>query len=76
MILEAALLRETRISISIAAITYKEIFPLLKNDVLWLGSTRPKEFIQRNGKIKKFGNITWFTNLDIKKRHEDFVFIK
>lgn len=58
------------------AITYKEIFPLLKNDVLWLGSTRPKEFIQRNGKIKKFGNITWFTNLDIKKRHEDFVFIK
>ena len=35
-----------------------------------------KEFIQRNGKIKKFGNITWFTNLDIKKRHEDFVFIK
>ena len=31
------------------AITYKEIFPLLKDDDVWLGSTHPKEFIQRDG---------------------------
>jgi len=26
--------------------------------------------------IKKFGNIGWFTNLDIKKRHEDLILYK
>lgn len=58
------------------AITYKEIFPLLKDDDIWLGSTHPKEFIQRDGTIKKFGNICWFTNLDIKKRHEELILVK
>ena len=58
------------------AITYKEIFPLLKNNDVWLGSTHPKEFIQRDGTIKKFGNICWFTNLDIKKRHEELILVK
>ena len=58
------------------AITYKEFFPLLKDDVVWLGSTHPKEFIQRNGTVKKFGNICWFTNLDIKKRHEELILVK
>ena len=58
------------------AITYKEIFPLLKDDDVWLGSTHPKEFIQRDGTIKKFGNICWFTNLDIKKRHEELILVK
>lgn len=58
------------------AITYKEFFPLLKDDKAWLGSTHPKEFIQRNGTVKKFGNICWFTNLDIKKRHEELILVK
>lgn len=58
------------------AITYKEIFPLLKDDDVWLGSTHPKEFIQRDGTTKKFGNICWFTNLDIKKRHEELILVK
>lgn len=58
------------------AITYKEFFPLLKDDDVWLGSTHPKEFIQRNGTVKKFGNICWFTNLDIKKRHEELILVK
>lgn len=58
------------------AITYKEFFPLLKDDKVWLGSTHPKEFIQRNGTVKKFGNICWFTNLDIKKRHEELILVK
>lgn len=58
------------------AITYKEFFPLLKGDDVWLGSTHPKEFIQRDGTVKKFGNICWFTNLDIKKRHEELILVK
>ncbi len=58
------------------AITYKEFFPLLKNDEVWPGVTHPKEFVQRNGEIKKFGNICWFTNLDIRKRHEELILVK
>lgn len=58
------------------AITYKEFFPLLKDDKVWLGSMHPKEFIQHNGTVKKFGNICWFTNLDIKKRHEELILVK
>jgi hypothetical protein len=51
------------------AITYKEIFPLIKENKLWLGVNSVKEFIQPNGEIKKFGNICWFTNLIHKKRN-------
>lgn len=58
------------------AITYKEIFPLIRDKKLWLGYNKVKEFIQRNGEIKKFGNIGWYTNLDIKKRHEEIVLVK
>lgn len=56
---------------SMNAIGYKEIFPLLKNNKSWLGYNWPKEFIQPDGTPKKFGNIIWFTNLDIVKRHEE-----
>ena len=52
------------------AITYKEIFPLLKENLVWLGYTHPKIFLQPDGSEKSFGNIQWYTNLDIKKRHE------
>lgn len=51
-------------------ITYKEIFPLLKENRVWLGYCSVKEFVQPDGSIKKFGNKLWFTNLDIQKRHE------
>ena len=52
------------------AITYKEIFPYLKDNQLWLGMNWVKEFIQPNGEIKKFGNICWFTNVENKKRNQ------
>ena len=52
------------------AITYKEIFPLIKGNKLWLGCTSPKEFVQPDGTTKKFGNICWFTNLPTEKREE------
>ena len=61
---------------SMNAITYKEIFPLLKDDQIWLGNTAPKQFIQPDGTTKNFGNILWFTNLDYPKRHEDLLLYK
>ena len=54
-------------------ITYKEIFPMLKNNEVWLGYSSVKEFVQPDGTIKKFGNKLWYTNLDIQKRHEKLI---
>lgn len=68
------------------AIAYKEIFPLIKNNQLWLGwkagdmafkvphyypprDTRYWED-ETGQKWRSLGNICWFTNLDIAKRHE------
>ena len=68
--------KDFRIIGNMNAITYKEVFPLIKENKMWLGYTRPKEFIEPNGNIKKFGNITWFTNLDIPKRHDDLILWK
>lgn len=67
------------------AITYKEVFPLLKDNQIWLGTTKPKEFIiydestvrsnretTKDGKrVAKFGNICWFTNVDHGLRHKE-----
>lgn len=76
---------------SMNAMTYKEIFPLLKNNEMWLGNKNgqmefelPDEaemkssaYISRNGKkVQKFGNISWYTNLDIAKRHEDVILFR
>lgn len=57
-------------------ITYKEVFPLIKDNKLWLGYTHPKEFVKPDGNFQKFGNISWFTNLEIKKRKEDLLLYK
>lgn len=71
------------------AVTYKEVFPLLKNNRIWLGyksgaqsfaipdSIERKNTYFLNGqKYAKFGNICWFTNLDIPKRHEELILVK
>ena len=72
------------------AITYKEIFHLMMQDQLWLGATAPKEFVvpfnsddRKNTYVRedgtiiaKFGNVCWFTNLDLKKRHEELILVK
>ena len=70
------------------AITYKEIFPLIKENKLWTGNNMVKIFrvpqvtnknceVLPNGDIiAKFGSICWFTNLDIKKRHEEIILYK
>ena len=54
---------------SMNAITYRDVFPLLQNNWVWPGYTHPKKFLQPDRSLKSFGNIMWFTNLDILKRH-------
>ena len=39
------------------AITYKETFKLIKDGKVYLGLTYPKEFVQPDKTIKKFGNF-------------------
>ena len=52
------------------AITYKEIFPYIKENKLWLGMNWVKDFVQPNGEIKKFGNICWYTNIPHNHRNK------
>lgn len=65
------------------AITYKEIFPLIKDNKIWLGHgfkgaaahfTSPYEDNATAGNHKKdmirVSGVYWFTNLDHSKRHE------
>lgn len=44
-----------------------EIFPLIKDNLIWTGYNKVKQFLQPDGTIKDFGNICWFTNLEINK---------
>jgi hypothetical protein len=72
------------------AITYKEIFKLIKDNKMWLGygfSGGAAHFINnhyedyatagehKEGMIRVSG-VVWFTNLEIKKRHEDLILYK
>ena len=67
------------------AITYKEVFPLIKNDEMWLGNgfhagnayfATPvaKEYAEgvynAETGLVKFRNVSWFTNIDHGKRHQ------
>ena len=59
------------------AITYKEFFPLLKDNEVWIGYESPSEFDTPNGLSKKVqGLCRWFTNLDVAKRHEKLILWK
>ena len=71
------------------AIHYREIFPLFKNNQIWLGygfRRNCAHFISRyqdtatdadhrDGMIRVSG-VTWFTNLEIDKRHEEIILYK
>ena len=61
---------------SMNALTYKEIFPLVKNNELWLGYNSVKEFLKPDGSTQQFGNILWYTNLPHKKRNEELILIE
>ena len=53
------------------AIQYKEIFPLLKDNKMWMGCASIKEFKKPCGEIQKFGNMTWYTNMEHKSRNDE-----
>ncbi len=69
------------------ALKYKEIFPLIMNNQLWLGNNSgdmsfqvPNSYEEcetrfwqdeTGQKWRSLGNICWYTNLDHKKRHRE-----
>jgi len=73
------------------AVTYKEIFSVIKENKVWMGYgfkngnayfrvPNPREFANgvydpKTGLVK-FRNVSWFTNLDFPKRHEDIILYK
>lgn len=71
------------------AITYKEIFPLIRDNKLWLGygfkrnmahfassyEDTATDLDHKKGMIRVSG-VQWYTNLDLLKRHEKFVAYK
>ena len=56
------------------AITYKEIFPYIKDNELWLGITNPDEYRLPNGEITQSvkGLCRWFTNIPHNRRNTEF----
>ena len=73
---------------SMNAITYKEIFPLIKGNEMWLGASRmgtkcfalpsnapakANQYEENGVRFQKFGNIAWFTNIEHGRRHEPLV---
>ena len=58
------------------AITYKEIFKLIKENKIWLWYWKVKEFKKPDNSTQKFGNVGWFTNLETTKRNEELILYK
>ncbi len=74
------------------AVTYREIFPLIRDNKIWLGNKAghfwfkvPAHYEEKGTDFKidetgqkwrRMGNICWFTNLDIAKRHEEMVLFR
>ncbi|MDD3772469.1 MAG: adenine-specific methyltransferase EcoRI family protein [Weeksellaceae bacterium] len=74
------------------AVTYKEIFQYFKDNRIWVGYKSgdmefkvPDHYEERETRFRQdetgqkwrsLGNICWFTNLDISKRHEDLILYK
>ena len=56
--------------------TYKEVFKLFQENKMWCGYNHVTNFIDNKGKEHKMGNVSWYTNLDIKKYHEEISFYK
>lgn len=59
------------------AVTYKEVFPLIKKNEIWLGVEPWGMTFDTPGGTEKFSRMTkWFTNLQHKKRNEELILIK
>ena len=56
------------------AITYANVFPLIKENRIWLGaSSSGMKFNTPTQGSKHLGTAVWFTNLDHKQRHQDLI---
>ena len=60
----------------IDVINYVDIAPLIINNKMWRGYNTVSSFMRPDGTVKKFGNVCWWTNLDVKKRHEEIILFK
>ena len=80
---------------NVNAITYKEFFPLLMKNKVWIGATIhsgdrafyvPDDYpldasscgidAQTGRKYIRVKGVRWFTNLDIRQRHEEVILVK
>lgn len=79
---------------NVNAITYKEVFPLIMENRLWLGASIhsgdrkfyvPDDYplnaagcgVDEDGRrFIRVKGVRWFTNLDLKQRHEDLILVK
>ena len=58
------------------ATSYKDVFELIRKNKIWVGqSPRGMNFKRPDGTVNSV-NASWFTNLDIDKRHEDLILYK
>jgi hypothetical protein len=57
---------------SINAVTYKEVFPLIKGGKMWAGRSfgSGMEFKIPSGGTQKLGNVAWYTNIMHGRRNE------
>ena len=79
---------------NVNAISYKEIFPLLKSNMMWIGASIhsgdrafyvPDDYpldaagcgVDENGrKYIRVKGVRWYTNLDMKQRHDEIILVK
>ena len=80
---------------NVNAITYKEFFPLLKGNKVWIGASIhsgdraffvPDDYPleasvcgideETGRKFIRVKGVRWYTNLDIKQRHEEMILVK
>lgn len=55
---------------SMNAITYKDIFPLICSNTIWIGVHPVKSFITPQGDVQQFGNVCWYANIEHGRRHQ------
>lgn len=78
---------------NVNAIAYKEVFPLLKDDQMWIGASIhsgdrafyvPDDYpmnasgcgVDESGRrFIRVKGVRWYTNLDIKQRHEELILV-
>lgn len=80
---------------NVNAVTYKEVFPLIMNNEMWIGASIhsgdrafyvPDDYPldaagcgieeETGRKYIRVKGVRWFTNLDIKQRHEELILVK